>query len=153
MLQTNDVGVLFASLQAAYGHKFAHQADAIPIWQNALRRYSAKEIMRAANAAVLQYADYPPTLGQFVRLLNESAPRLPSAGGENSAQAESIYAYTRPHSTRNPKGNPHGITLPESIASRRQSESVERYEKRIADEVIFAIYPKMRTKDHINTPI
>ena len=146
MLQTNDVGILFASLQAAYGHKFAHQADAIPIWQNALRRYSAKEVMRAANAAVLQYADYPPTLGQFLRLLNESAPRLPSANGENSAQAESIYAYTRPQTVRNPRGNPHGITLPESIASRRQGESAERYEKRIADEVTFARYRKTRSE-------
>ncbi len=146
MLQTNDVGILFASLQAAYGHKFAHQADAIPIWQNALRRYSAKEVMRAANAAVLQYADYPPTLGQFLRLLNESAPRLPSANGEKSAQTESIYAYARPQTTRNPKGNPHGTTLPESIASRRKSESAERYEKRIADEVTFARYPKTRSQ-------
>ena len=153
MLQTDDLGVLFASLQAVYGHKWAHQADAIPIWQNALRRYSAKEVMRAANATVLQYADYPPTLGQFLRLLDESAPRLPSADGENSAQAESIYTYTRPQTIRNPRGNPHGITLPESIAARRQGESAVRYEKRIADEVIFAIYPKMRTKDHINTPI
>ena len=153
MLQTNDVGVLFASLQAAYGHKFAHQADAIPIWLNALRRYSAKEVMRAANVAVLQYADYPPTLGQFLRLLNESAPRLPSADGENSAQAESIYSYTRPQTARNPKGNPHGITLPSAIASRREGESAERYEKRISDELTFARYSKMRTKDHINTPI
>jgi len=153
MLQPNDVGILFASLQAAYGYKFAHQADAIPIWQSAMHRYSATEVMCAANAAVLQYADYPPTLGQFLRLLDESAPRLPSCDGENSAQAESIYAYTRPKTIRNPRGNPHGITLTKSISSRRQSESVERYEKRIADEVNFAIYPKMRTKDHINTPI
>ena len=153
MLQTNDIGVLFAALQACYGHKFAHQADAIPIWLNALRKYSVKEIMRGANAAVLAYSDFPPTLGQFLRLLNESAPRMPSADGENSAQAELIYAYTRPQTSRNPKGNPHCITLPESIAARRQGESAERYEKRIAAEVNFAIYPKMRMKDRINTPI
>jgi len=88
MLQTNDLGVLFASLQAAYGHKFAHQADAIPIWQNALRRYSAKQVMRGANTAVFEYPDFPPTLGQFVRLLDEAAPRLPSPDNENSVLAE-----------------------------------------------------------------
>ena len=71
----------------------------------------------------------------------------------SEALTESVYAYAQPQSARNQQGNPHSITLPESIASHRQGESAERYEKQIADEVIFAIYPKMRTKDHINTPI
>lgn len=144
MLLTNDIGVLFASLQAVYGHKWAHQGDAIPIWQNALRQCSVKDIMRGANEAVLAYPDFPPTLGQFLRLLNESAPRLPSPDGASSAQAELILAYTRPHSARNPKGNSHGIMLPQSIALRKQGESVEHYGKRIADEVSFVLHPQMR---------
>lgn len=142
MLQTNDIGLLFASLQAVYGHKFAHQADAIPIWQNALRECSVKDIKRGANEAVLAYPDFPPTLGQFVRLLNESAPRLPYPDDESATLVERVYAYTRPASARNPKGNPHQIKLPESIALRRQGESAERYEKRIASAVTFAMHPK-----------
>lgn len=144
MLQTNDLGALFASLQAVYGHKWAHQADAIPIWQNALRQYSVKDIVRGANAAVLEYPDFPPTLGQFRRLVNESVPRLPCPDDERATLVERVYAYTRPHSARNSKGNPHGITLPESIAHHRPNESAAVYEKRIGDEVSFATYPKMR---------
>ena len=64
----------------------------------------------------------------------------------SEALPESVYAYAQPQSARNQQGNPHGITLPESIASRRQGESAERYEKRIADEVTFARYPKTRSE-------
>ena len=146
MLQTNDIGLLFASLQAVYGHKFAHQADAIPIWQNALRECSVRDIKRGANEAVLAYPDFPPTLGQFLRLLNESAPRVPCPDDESATLVERIYAYTRPASARNSKGNLHGVTLPESIARRRQTESPEQYSRRIAGAVTFALYPAMRAK-------
>ena len=70
----------------------------------------------------------------------------PNQGDEDFVLAERVSAYTKPHSKRNPKGNPHGITLPGSIASRMQGESAERYEKRIADEVTFARYPKTRSE-------
>ena len=143
MLQTNDVGVLFASLQAVYGHKFAHQSDAIPIWQHALRDCSVKDIMRGANTAVLDYPDFPPTLGQFVRLLDEAAPRLPNPDADTSTLAARVYAYCRPHGARNPQGNPHHITLPESIARRQLGESAEGYERRISDAVSCAMYPNI----------
>ena len=143
MLLTNDIGVLFASLQAAYGHKFAHQVDAIPIWQNALRHHSVKEIMRGANKAVFEYPDFPPTLGQFVRLVDEAAPRLPDPNSDTSTLTAHVYAYSRPHSSRNPQGNPHKITLPESIARRQMDESEQAYERRISDAVTLALYPNI----------
>ncbi len=67
-------------------------------------------------------------------------------GDENFILVERVHAYTRPHSGRNPKGNPHGITLPESIARRRPGESAERYEKRIFDETTFMQYPQLRSQ-------
>ena len=64
----------------------------------------------------------------------------------NEALAERVYAYAQPQSARNQQGNPHGITLPESIAQRRPGEPADVYEKRIADEITFSLCPKMRSR-------
>ena len=65
---------------------------------------------------------------------------------ENFVLIERVYAYTRPASARNKKGNPHAISLPETIARRRPGESAERYSKRIADEFSFVLYPRLRSQ-------
>ena len=118
-----------------------------------LQKFS-RRTLRQAFARWVSDEERAPTPAAIKHLAFEvSREARPNQGDEDFVLAERVYAYTKPYSKRNPKGNPHGITLSKTIASRRQSESVERYEKRIADEVIFAIYPKMRTKDHINTPI
>ena len=118
-----------------------------------LKKFSRETLQKALTKWVSD-EERAPTPAAIKHLAFETSRTAnPNQADEDFVLAERVSAYTKPHSKRNPKGNPHGITLPKTIASRRQSESVERYEKRIADEVIFAIYPKMRTKDHINTPI
>ncbi len=76
MLQTDDVGNLFACLQAAYGHTWAHRADAVPIWQAALKDFSAQQVMSAANKAIEKYKDFPPTLPQFVEIVQGRKERV-----------------------------------------------------------------------------
>ncbi len=76
MLQTDDVGNLFACLQAAYGHTWAHKADAVPVWQAALKNFSAEQILAAANKAVEKHKDYPPTLPQFLEIVEGRKERI-----------------------------------------------------------------------------
>ena len=75
MLQTNDIGVLFASLQAAYGHSWAHKSDAIPIWQAKLNEFSAHQVMSAASEAIEKHPDFPPSVGQLLDILKSHKPR------------------------------------------------------------------------------
>jgi len=69
MLQTNDVGILFATMQAAYGHQWAHGADAMPVWQQKLESYTAHQVMQAASNAIEECPDYPPSLGKLIEIL------------------------------------------------------------------------------------
>ena len=78
MLQTNDIGVLFACLQAAYGHSWAHKADAIPVWQTALIGYDRSQFMDAAEQWIKKFPEFPPSLGQFMEICDPSS-RRPSA--------------------------------------------------------------------------
>tara|TARA_Y100001968_G_scaffold311034_2_gene332597 strand:- start:390 stop:716 length:327 start_codon:yes stop_codon:yes gene_type:complete len=75
VLQTNDVGRLFATLQAAYGHSWAHKADAIPVWQEKLKGHSFDQIMRAANKAIDRHPNFPPSVGQLLEILKADKPR------------------------------------------------------------------------------
>lgn len=75
MLQTHEVGKLFAVMQAEYGHRWAHKADAVPVWQEKLRGYNGDQVMSAAAKAPDVYPDFPPTVGQFRQLLDMSRPR------------------------------------------------------------------------------
>ena len=75
MLQTNDIGVLFATLQAAYGHQWAHKADAIPVWQAKLDGFTPQEIMSAASEAIEKHAEFPPSVGQFLDILKAHSLR------------------------------------------------------------------------------
>lgn len=147
MLTSADMGELFAQLQAAYGHQWAHKADAMPVWAKMLGGYSRSDVLAAVPKVLKAYRDFPPNAGQFADLVEYNAPRLtgPSSTQENLAMAERVYAYTMPQdSKKNPKGNPHGVKLPESAAGRVPGESPLDYERRIASEVTFAMYPHMR---------
>lgn len=111
-----------------------------------LRKFSIATL-RKAFATWVSNEERAPTPAAIRRLAFEASREAKQVDGdENFILIERVYAYSRPQSTHNPKGNPHGITLPESIASRKQGEAAERYEKRIADEVSFAKYPKMQSK-------
>ena len=152
MLQTNDIGNLFKFMHDAYGNRWTHGGDAIATWQDALKAFKAEDVFKAAKKCLKTYPEFPPTVGQFADMVEYHQPQLPppNAGSEtydDPARAEQIYAYTKPLSPiQNPKGNPHHIRLPESIAQRKIGESIEQYEKRIADEVTFALYPNLRPR-------
>ena len=70
MLQSNDIGVLFATLQAAYGNSWPHKADAIPVWFRALGGFDRGAVQRAAAQAITDYPKFPPSLGQFIEIVS-----------------------------------------------------------------------------------
>ena len=70
---------------------------------------------------------------------------------ENIIQADRVYAYCKPVGRDNPKGNSHGITLPESIAQRVPGESPDEYERRIGNAVTLAMYPHLRSTRYATT--
>jgi len=74
MLLTNDVGILFATMQAAYGNQWPHKADAMPVWQEKLRRFTPEQVMKAANDAIDFYPDFPPSIGQLIIAINTQKP-------------------------------------------------------------------------------
>ena len=141
MLNASEIEMLFSALRAAYGHKFPHAADAVPIWLSALRDFDRGDLQAGVGAAVQSLSDYPPTLPEFVGLCRQS--RQDGTNREELDEAV-IYANCKPRSGANPKGNLLGITLNEAIARRRPGESVSRYRGRISDELIFAQYPLLR---------
>ena len=61
MLQTNDVGRLFAIMQASYGSKWTHTGDHIPIWQDALKGFKAEDVFIAAKKSIKTYPNFPPS--------------------------------------------------------------------------------------------
>lgn len=67
MLQTNDLGEIFAQFQAAYGAQWKQDASAIPLWQQALKDVDRQGAMVAVRRCTSElYTNYPPTLGQFL---------------------------------------------------------------------------------------
>ena len=75
MLQTNDIGVLFATMEAAYGRQWTHGAEAIPVWQSKLAGFSPQQIMTAASEAIDRHPNFPPSIGQLIGLLRAGKPR------------------------------------------------------------------------------
>ena len=144
MLTTHDVANLFQSMRTAYGNQWKHGHEAMSVWMEALKHHSPKDVNKAANAVLGHYVDFPPSLPQFMRIVCESAPLLPSPNHDDRALADRVHAYCRSESKTNPKGNSHNVKLPEPIARRATGESSEHYEKRISDEVTFALYPQIR---------
>jgi hypothetical protein len=76
MIDANDIGKLFATLQAAYGHSWAHKSDAIPVWHAKLKKFGFSEIMKAASEAIESYPDYPPSVGQLIEIIKKGKPRV-----------------------------------------------------------------------------
>ncbi len=143
MLMTNDIGNLFQSMHTAYGSLWKHGQEAMPVWLSALKSHSPQDVQKAANAVLKYHVEYPPNLPQFLEIVRESTPRLSGPEQQSLVEVESIYAYTKPESNRNRNGNPHQISLPESIAQKKIVESVEDYRRRISDAMTFAKYPKL----------
>lgn len=75
MLQTNDIGEIFAQMRAAYGNQWSHGADAIPMWQRDLRGYTRDQVLAAILPCTDRYRDYPPTIGQFRSVCESMRPR------------------------------------------------------------------------------
>ena len=146
MLTTHDIGNLFQSMRTAYGGLWKHGNDAMGVWREALKGFTPRQLQLATNDAVKHHVDFPPNLPQFVQIISESVPQLPGPAQENLVLTERVHAYTKAETKTNPGGNPHKINLPESIADRQMGESAVRYEKRISDEITFALYPSMRRK-------
>ena len=144
MITTRDTANLFQSMRTAYGNLWKHGPEAMNVWTDALKRYDFDDVRKAANAVLGHYVDFPPSLPQFLNMVRESTPLLPSPERDDWALVGRVQAYCRPESKTNPKGNPHNITLPDSIARRATGELSEHFEKRIGDEVTFAFYPQLR---------
>lgn len=147
MLTSTDIGELFSQMQAAYGHSWAHKANAMPLWGKMLGGFGRQDVLAAVPKALKTYPDYPPSVGQFADLVEYNTPALegPNSTQDNLTLAERVYSYAFPQDPKkNPKGNPHGVKLPESAAQRVPGESAYDYEKRIAAEITFAMYPQLR---------
>ena len=69
MLVSNDIGKLFAVLRAAYGHQWPHQSDAVPVWYAKLKLFRADQVMSAASKAIEEHPDFPPSLGQVIKII------------------------------------------------------------------------------------
>ena len=144
MLTTHDVANLFQSMRTAYGNQWKHGPEAMSVWTDALKRHKSIDVRKAAVTVLGYYVDFPPSLPQFMHVVRESTPCLPSPNHDDWALVARVNTYCRSESKINQKGNPHNVTLPESIARRATGESSETYEKRIGDEVTFALYPQIR---------
>lgn len=145
MLQTSEVGQLFAVMHGHYGRKWDHGADDIPIWQNKLKSYRFDDVMKAAMSVTDIYPEWPPSSGEFSALVRESQPALPAPeSGPGGPDPDRIYAYTKPASKSNPAGNPHHVFLPDSIAQRQVGEPAEQYRQRISNAVTLAMYPQLQ---------
>lgn len=69
MLHSNDIGKLFAVLRSAYGHQWPHQSDAVPVWYAKLKMFTVVQVMSAASKAVEEHPDFPPSLGQVIKII------------------------------------------------------------------------------------
>jgi hypothetical protein len=141
MANAEDIGNLSMSMRVCYGPQWKHDTpEALQVWANALAHYNREQIDKAMAGCLDYYIDFAPTLPQFLRMIRESVSLLPGSAEANRVAADAVYAYAKPQSNHNPKGNPHGISLPESIAKQRHGESVESYNRRTACAVTRALH-------------
>jgi hypothetical protein len=75
MLVTDDIGKLFGAMRTAYGNQWKHGSDAIGIWRNALNRFDPSDLEVALVRCMDRFVDYPPTLPQFIKLLEPQKER------------------------------------------------------------------------------
>jgi len=99
MLMTNDIGVLFASMRTAYGAQWKHGQEAIQVWYNALKDHEPEAIRNATNAALKAHVDYPPTLPQFLQIVEGPKERittyLPPAGFDKANHDKALLEMQR----------------------------------------------------------
>ena len=141
MANPKDIGHLSMSMRVCYGAQWKHDSpEALQVWANALAPYNRQQIDQALAGCLDHYTDFAPTLPQFRKLIREAVPLLPGSAEEDKAMADAVFAYTKPQSKHNPKGNPHGVSLPDNTAQRGRGESISAYRLRIACEVTRAIH-------------
>jgi len=82
-------------------------------------------------------------------MVEYSIPALPAPPGEKDrpfVDVSRVFDYTTPYDrVKNPRGNPHGIKLPNSTAQKSPTESDHEYESRIGSIVTLQMYPKLRS--------
>ena len=141
MANPKDIAHLSMSMRVCYGTQWKHDSpEALQVWANALAPYSRQQIDQAMAGCLDHYIDFAPTLPQFRKLIHDAAPLLPGSAKEDKANADAVLAYAKPQSKHNPKGNPHGVSLPDSTAKRTHGESIEAYSQRIACAVTRAMH-------------
>ena len=94
LLRSNDIGKLFAVLRSAYGHQWPHQSDAMPVWYAKLKAFTADQIMSAASKAIEEHPDFPPSLGQIIKIIR-------SEGVSNFIPHASTYLPPQPYDKAN----------------------------------------------------
>lgn len=75
MLTTNDVGELFQAMRTAYGQQWKHGGDALEVWRRALGRFTPRQVLQAATDVLSVHVDFPPTLPQFLAVLDNRRPK------------------------------------------------------------------------------
>ncbi len=73
MLVQDDIGRLFAIMKSAYGWRWQHGADDVPVWLAKLKRYDQRQLKRAASRCIDQHPDVP-TLNQFIAAVKADRP-------------------------------------------------------------------------------
>ena len=62
-----------------------------------------------------------------------------------TTRTDLIRSYANPHNSRNnPHGNPFGIKLSDDVATIGPDESEHDYRQRIANEITYIKYPRLR---------
>lgn len=64
----------------------------------------------------------------------------PDEPRSEDGREQRMMAYAKAGGPSNPKGNPHGIKLPDHIAARRPCELIEDYERRISAAITQSKY-------------
>ena len=74
MLTDKDVAKLFAVMKSAYGSRWTQAPDAMQVWLRMLGGFKLRDVMTAAKRSIEQHPEFPPTLGQFAKMV-ELPPR------------------------------------------------------------------------------
>lgn len=75
MIQAADIGALFATMRASYGHLWPHTSHDVPVWLRRFGGFTREDLIRAAHASPEKYPDHSPTIGQFEEILKGPKPR------------------------------------------------------------------------------
>ena len=73
---TNDIGGLFESMRTAYGPQWKHRQEAMQVWLKVLKNHDPEAIRNAMTAVLKTHLDYPPTLSQFLQIVEGPKERI-----------------------------------------------------------------------------